>query len=442
MAAHLEVSTGAGRAAHAPPATGLGDLARLAGAIAGNFARSPRSFSARVAFREWARRMMARHGSENLVLNLGVKKLLLVGGRDLSRQLLQPPPLTRGIAAGKLKCDAMAFLAPHALTISHDAEWTRLRAFTERVLQPGRPHEFRQAFHAEVHHAFAAPPATVEEIRRAMGRAMLGIVFGHGVAGERLDRDVQALFDVVQQPAKRLLLGRWERRRRDRFYDELRRLWEETAALRGPSLLTLAHREADAIPEAELVEQIPHWMFTFTGSGTDLLVRTLALVTSDDGVADRARREIDAAGPPDRAETIDALTYLEACVMESARLYPPVTRTFHRVQAGAVVGDVRIPAGMEILHSFPLLGRAEASEADAERFRPERWLPSPASAAADFDPFLSGSRHCPGRELIVFVCKSALALLLVRHRLVVSAPLRGDALPPAFPERGIRFTQS
>src|SRR4051812_7874433 len=37
---------------------------------------------------------------------------------------------------------------------------------------------------------------------------------------------------------------------------------------------------APDVPEQQLLEQIPHWMFTFTGSGTDLLVRTVALVTS------------------------------------------------------------------------------------------------------------------------------------------------------------------
>src|SRR5712692_5085075 len=103
--------------ARTPPATGLGDLLLLGAAMIGAFLRSPRGFSARVAFRGWASRLMMRYGSENLVLNFGVMKILLVGGHDLSRHILEPPPRTDGYATGKLKRKAMAVLAPQALTI-------------------------------------------------------------------------------------------------------------------------------------------------------------------------------------------------------------------------------------------------------------------------------------------------------------------------------------
>jgi len=185
-------------------------------------------------------------------------------------------------------------------------------------------------------------------------------------------------------------------------------------------------------------------MFTFIGSGTDLLVRTLTLVTSDTGALTAARREISAAGSLDHADSIAGLAFVEACLLEAARIYPAVTRTTPRAEAGAVAGTVRIPPGMELLHSFPLLGRSDQSIDEPMRFKPERWL-SPDNAAAmtrDFDPFLFGARHCPGRELILFVCKTALATLIGPHRLVVEIPLPVDALPPAFPARAIRFRQS
>jgi cytochrome P450 len=268
----------------------------------------------------------------------------------------------------------------------------------------------------------------------------MGIVFGAGVAPQSLADDVQALFQLVQQPLKRLLLGPWAQRRRARFYETLRRAWRESASSPSPSLIALLHREAHGLGEQEVLEQIPHWMFTFTGSGTDLLVRTLALLTSHPAALEAARREIAAAGPLDRADTIDRLLYLEASLRESARLYPPVTRTFHRTATGVVAGQLRLPAGLEILHSFPLLGDAESLSADSRRFRPERWMsPDTAASAAEFDPFLHGARHCPGRELIMFVCQAALAILIGRHQLVVTTPLSGETLPPAFPNHGIRF---
>ncbi|HTC22758.1 MAG TPA: cytochrome P450, partial [Gemmatimonadales bacterium] len=390
--------------------------------------------------RTWAGKQMSRHGAENLILNFGFTKILLVGGHELSRHILAPPPRSDGFAVGKLKRNSMAALAPHALTISDDEQWTRLRPFNEGVLCSGRPHAFGQGFVEQVHRAFSVAPATIDDIRRSMGRVMSGVVFGDGVAPDRLTDEVQWLFDLVQHPVKRILLGPWARRRRARFYHTLRDAWRATAGSPPPSLLGLAHGAAGNLAEEQLLQQVPHWMFTFTGSGTDLLARTLALVTSHPDTLARARSELASAGPLDQAETIGRLTFAEACLMEAARMYPPVTRTFHRAPAGANAGAVRVPAGMEILHSFPLLGRSPVAVDEPKRFQPERWLSSAAPAlAGDFDPFLSGARHCPGRELIVLVCKTALAILLGPMRVVVETPLARDALPEAFPADGIRF---
>ena len=432
----VDASTGAARV---PPATTLVDLLGLLGRLAGSFIRHPRDFSARLTFREWARGAMARHRSDDLILNLGISRMLLVGGRELSRHILGPPPSSTGYATGKLKRKGMAVLAPHALTVSDDDQWVRLRGFNESVLQAGRPHELRSVFLAHVHRAFAMPPATVDDIRAAMRRAMLPIVFGPG-AQAHLATDVQTLFDLAQNPVKRILLAPWATRRRARLYGTLRRVWRDTAATNPPSLLGLAHRAAGELPEDLLLEQIPHWMFTFTGSGTDLLVRALTLVTSHPTALETARREIAAAGPLDQAEAIDRLTFLGCCLMEAARLYPPVTRTFHCAKSGTVAGTVRVPAGTEILHSFPLLGDPALASPDARTFVPERWSSGAAtSPTTEFDPFLAGARHCPGRELILFVCTSALAVLLGTQRLMADPPLAPAALPLEFPRRGIRF---
>jgi cytochrome P450 len=404
--------------------------------------RSPRRFSVRLTFREWAQRMMTRYGSDNIVLNFGVKRILLVGGRELSRSILDARPQQDGYAAGKLKHDGMAFLAPHALTISHDAEWARLREFNERVLYRDVSPEVRQAFVAYAQRAFSMAPRNVEDVRAAMGRTMLAIVFGEGRVPERLIADVQALMSFVLNPVKRRVLGIVGRRRRARFYDALREAWRQATPSGPPSLLTMARRVVGDIPDEQVVEQIPHWMFTFTGSGTDLLVRTLALATSHPAALERARAELAAAGPLDKPQAIDSLAYLDACLMEAARLYPPVTRTFHRVRRDTVAGSVHIPAGMEILHSFPLLGGA--THAGVRRFQPERWLPASApSPGGEFDPFLGGARRCPGKELILSVCKSALAVLLVRQRVTAAAgAFEGYELPPEFPMQAIRFEQA
>lgn len=423
----------------APPTTGVLDLVRLLGGVIGAAVRHPRDFSLRAAFRTWARRAAARRAAENLILNLGVKRVLLVGGPRLSHDILEASPKSDGLCTGAVKRRAMAFLASRALTVSDDADWKRRRAFNEQILEPGRRHELERDFLLHVIAAFDAPVDGSAAVRAAMGRAMLGIVFGD-TAPRWLADDVQVLFGFVQNPLKRALLSPWAKRRRARFYDALRRMWRDPTGAGARSLLGRARRSGTELDETEVLEQIPHWMFTFTGSATDLLVRTLVLILADLEARRRAQRELDAAGPLDEPTTIEGLAYLEACLLEAAHLYPPVTRTFHRAPVGITVGDVVIPAGMEVMHSFPLI--VDGEDEAPRRFRPERWL-APGGAASTFDPFLGGARRCPGRDLILFVCTSALAVLLTRQRLALQgAPLRTDALPPEFPRRGLKFRTS
>jgi cytochrome P450 len=423
------------------PETGVLDIFRLAGSFVGAFLRHPLAFDSGSVLTNWMKDLTVRYNSENVILNFFVKKLLLVFGRDLSTHILQGRPSSKGYIEGPLKRKAMSFLAPQALTISHDDKWERLRAFNEKVLCTGQPHNHQQAFLDQLRRAFSTPVSSIADIRKCMGRTMLGIVFGDNIAPEHLSEDIQVLFGLVQSPVKRIVSGTRKKARLEKFYSSLRMIWREAGESEIPSLLSLAHRFSQGKNAAELIQQVPHWMFTFTGSGTDLLVRTLALVSSRPAVRARVLSEIAEKGPLDQASVITQLEYLEACLMESARLFPPVTRTFHCAPAGDVFDNIFIPPGMEIMHFFLLTQRDSSFDPSAHLFQPERWL-DPADNAHSAYPnlFLSGARACPGKDLILFVSKSALAILLGPHNLKTEcAPLSGDPLPVSFPEKEIRF---
>ncbi|HET7231911.1 MAG TPA: cytochrome P450 [Longimicrobium sp.] len=422
-----------------PPATTAGDLLRLAGGVARAFARGPRRFELRRVLREWLRETAARRGSDDLVVNLGVTRLLVVGGRELSRHVLEGTPRQDGYVEGETKRKAMAVLAPGALTVAHGERWMRLRRFNELVLRTVDDPRSREAYLAQVRRAFARVVRSENDVRACMREANRGIVFGPGVASERLSRDVEFLSGLVQSPVKRIALGMLARTRRRRLYDELRRLWDDPAAAERPTLLGAARRHAPDADGGEALQQVPHWMFTFTGSGTDLLVRTLALVGSNADAWERARGEaVESSEAPEHAGRSGG--FLEACLRESARLYPPVTRTFHRCPHGDTVGGVSIPPDMEIVHSFPL--DDGAGDPGGRVFRPQRWLePGEAARARAFaDPFLGGARACPGEALIVFVCTAALRELLKRGVRVRGDDLSREPLPFTFP-RELRFTE-
>ena len=431
------------RSAKSYPSSNFVDLLRLFGRCAGGFVRGPRSFDFGLTLQDWLGRLVRRTGSENVVLNLYLKKFLVVTGRDLSEHILAQPPDVEGYIEGMTKARAMSFLAPHALTIAHGKKWQHLRKLNEAALQASAADARMQFILDGVRKAFPGPVSDISDIRRCMAEAMRIVVFGSGRAPAHLAEDIQALIGYVQNPVRRVLSGWRETGRRKRFYDALRRLWREASASRAPGLIATARRMADNGRHSEevLIQQIPHWMFTFTGSGTDLLARTLGIVASRDEVYERVRAEVTAQDSMNCSSAIMNMDYLESCLLETCRLFPPVTRTFHVARQGDVFNGVRIPAGMEILHCFTASQRALSVDATANDFRPERWLEPESNAGVIYPSlFLGGTRDCPGKGLILFVCKAAISMLLKDSRMRSDCPaLSKDPMPYSFPERGLRF---
>jgi cytochrome P450 len=275
---------------------------------------------------------------------------------------------------------------------------------------------------------------------------MLDIVFGEGQAPDRFILDIQTLFAEVG--LRTALIGSRRSAERDRFRAELVALWRDATPPKARTLLSLARTAAADIPdeyrrEEVLADQIPHWMFTFTGSGSDLLARSLALILARPEVLDRVRREIGAAGPLDRPEIIRGLRELEACILETGRLFPPVPQTTHRANQAGTFEGVTIPSGAELLQVFAFSNRDLRRDPTADRFRPERWL-DPAGTARRLYPnlFLSGARACPGRDLILFVIKAATAHQLHGDGLSVTrSRLGSDPLPLSFPKECLRFRE-
>jgi cytochrome P450 len=419
------------------PQTGIFDLFGLLGRVIGALIRRRNLGETFVA---WLRHLTKRYQSPNLILNLLVRKILLVSGQDLSIHVLAGPPSSRHYVEGTLKKKAMTFLAPHALTISHDEQWQTLRSYNEQVLGAGAPHVHRQAFLAHVRRAFARPVVNIDEIRQRMGQVMLAVVFGEGNAPDHLIDDIQTLFAEVSP--RTAFLGSKKTEQRDAFQRLVQDLWRTGAGADQPSLLALAHAvepqvEAPYRREEILVQQIPHWMFTFTNSGSDLLGRSLAMITARPESLQRVRQEIAAAGPLDQAETIDKLSYLAACILETGRLYPPVTQTVHRAASQDEFNGVDIPADTELLQLFPLTNRDTSLDALANHFHPERWLDPDDAVHRNYpNLFLSGARACPGQDLILFIDKAALAILIQNQTFQPkSTLLSSDPLPFSFPAK-------
>ena len=176
--------------------TGLLDIVRLIVRIFLAFLRNPRSPNPGVVLGIWITDLARRRQCHGIILNFGIRKFLLVTGRDLSQHIMEQSPSTQTYAGGPTKISAMSFLAPQALTICHDQQWQRLRPLNEQVLSIGDAPVLQQAILDQVHQAFSQPVSSINDIRNCMGKVMLGVVFGENVAPAHLVQDIEVLYQV------------------------------------------------------------------------------------------------------------------------------------------------------------------------------------------------------------------------------------------------------
>ncbi|XP_015896293.3 (S)-N-methylcoclaurine 3'-hydroxylase isozyme 1 [Ziziphus jujuba] len=122
------------------------------------------------------------------------------------------------------------------------------------------------------------------------------------------------------------------------------------------------------------------------------------------------------------------LTYLQACIKEALRLYPPIPYLVpHRAVESCQVMNHTIPKDSMILMNLWAIGRDPNYWEDPSEFKPERFLNSSLDFKGnDFQliPFGSGRRICPGLPMAALHVPLIVASLI--HFFDWSLPLGKD----------------
>lgn len=120
---------------------------------------------------------------------------------------------------------------------------------------------------------------------------------------------------------------------------------------------------------------------------------------------DRIFQELqDCFGDSDRPCTLEDLSklkYLDCCVKESLRLYPPVPFIRRRINDETVFSGHQVPVGASISVLIYALHRNQDVFADPDSFQPERFQPDRTVGRNPFAfvPFSAGPRNCIGKTL-------------------------------------------
>ncbi|MFE4662000.1 cytochrome P450 [Streptomyces hydrogenans] len=120
-----------------------------------------------------------------------------------------------------------------------------------------------------------------------------------------------------------------------------------------------------------------------------------------------------------------SLTYTQAVVKETLRLYPTIWLLTGIAKEGATLGGTRIPPGTRVWSSQWATHRDPRWYGDADAFRPERWLADddaePAEKIPEYAwyPFGGGPRVCLGTRFALVEAVLVLAVLARRYDLDV-----------------------
>ncbi|KAF2819605.1 cytochrome P450 monooxygenase-like protein [Ophiobolus disseminans] len=126
-------------------------------------------------------------------------------------------------------------------------------------------------------------------------------------------------------------------------------------------------------------------------------------------------------------EAVNKLDYMNACLNEGLRYYPPVPTGFPRVvpSGGDRISGHYIPEGTSVYVSQHAANHSARNYVDPEMYVPERWLGEEKyrdDKRGGFNPFSFGPRGCLGKNLAYAELRLILAHLLFAFDLTLVDP--------------------
>ncbi|KAL4712698.1 hypothetical protein ACJJTC_007995 [Scirpophaga incertulas] len=194
-------------------------------------------------------------------------------------------------------------------------------------------------------------------------------------------------------------------------------------------LLILAQKE-NLIDDVGIQEEVDTFMFEGHDTTAAGLTYCLMLLANHKDIQDKIFAELSEIfkdkDQPTTYEDLNKMKYLDCCIKESLRLYPPVPFISRNIKEPTKLGEYEVPANIFChIHIYDLHRRGDLFP-NPLKFDPDRFLPENSVGRHPFAyiPFSAGPRNCIGQRFAIMEMKTALSAILRRFELLpVTRPM-------------------
>ncbi|XP_061378697.1 cytochrome P450 4g15 [Danaus plexippus] len=180
------------------------------------------------------------------------------------------------------------------------------------------------------------------------------------------------------------------------------------------------------ISDTEIKEQVDTIMFEghdTTAAGSSFF---LSLMGIHQDIQAKVVEELDQIfGDSDRPATFQdtlEMKYLERCLMETLRMFPPVPIIARHLNQDITLpsSGKKVPAGTTVVIGTYKLHRSESIYPNPDKFDPDNFLPERSANRHyyAFVPFSAGPRSCVGRKYAMLKLKIILSTILRNFRVI------------------------
>ncbi|KAF2897676.1 hypothetical protein ILUMI_08493 [Ignelater luminosus] len=190
-------------------------------------------------------------------------------------------------------------------------------------------------------------------------------------------------------------------------------------------LMIEASQNGVIINDEEIKEQVDTIMFEghdTTAAGSSFFLSMMGLYPEIQEKVIQELNEIfgDSDRPATFADTLE-MKYLERCLLETLRLYPPVPIIARELKQDVklATGDYTLPAGCTVIVGTYKIHRRDDIYPNPEKFNPDNFLPEKTANRHyyAFIPFSAGPRSCVGRKYAMLKLKILLSTIMRNFRI-------------------------